>query len=314
MTTAPTAIDLSRLPAPDAIEALNYETLFSDFQTRFLSAWADARLIDPSLPDYDVDGLETDPIMIVGQAWSYLRLLDRARVNDVYRSLLAQYATSADLDAIAATRNLTRLTVLPATATSAAVLEGDEALLKRFLMSFDRASAGSADRFLYEAYTAWPQSADKTAGLWDARVNGWAVHGRRGDTDIVITGPSGATPTDGERDTIAAAVTADHVKPEAASVEVIKAERVEYSVDLTIEVPSVGPAPDLLRQEAEARVTAAATDRILIGGEIPSGLLAGAAYGPNIITVTDNAPVSVSPDPYKVPVMTGLTITVEVRT
>ena len=80
-----------------------------------------------------------------------------------------------------------------------------------------------------------------------------------------------------------------------------------------LEVPGIGPAPSIVQAEAEARVRAAATDRILIGGELPAGLLAGAAYGANVIAVRDLSPVVIAADPYKVPVMTGLTITTEVR-
>ncbi len=98
-----------------------------------------------------------------------MRLIDRARVNDGIKALLASLATGDNLDALVASRNIERLTVSPATADSAAVMEGDFALLRRYLLSFSAASAGSEGRYLYDAWTAWPQSADKTLGLWDAR-------------------------------------------------------------------------------------------------------------------------------------------------
>ena len=69
--------DLSALPPPAAIEALSYETLFSNFQAQFQPAWAAAMALDATLPAYNVGALQTDPASIVGQAWSYLRLLDR---------------------------------------------------------------------------------------------------------------------------------------------------------------------------------------------------------------------------------------------
>ena len=306
MTTyAPTAIDLSRIPAPAAIEALDYETLLSAFVARFKVYWADARDTDPSLPDYDVDMLETDPAMIVGQVFAYLRLLDRQRVNDGIKALLAPFAQGADLDNIVARQGIARLAVIPATANEPAVMETDTALLRRYLLSFDRPSAGSAARYLYEAWTAWP-------GMLDARVNGFKVHGRRGDTDIVIIGPDGDLATSVQRGLVSDAVRDDHVKPEAVSVSVIDATRVEYAVSLTIEV-APGPDPEIVRQEAIARITSAALARMLIGGEIPAGLLKGAAYGASVIAVTDHAPVTIAADPYSVPVMTSLNVAVEVR-
>ncbi|MCZ7466655.1 baseplate J/gp47 family protein [Rhizobium rhizogenes] len=309
----PTTIDVSRLPLPDAISPLDFETLYSEFKVRFLAFWTTLRAVNPSLPEYDVQDLETDPAGVVGEAWSYLRLLDRQNVNDTFRSLLAAYAKGSNLDAIAANRNIVRLTVVPATANAAAIMEGDDALLRRYLLSYDLPSAGSAGRYLYDAWTAWPQSTDKALGLWDARVNGRAVHGRRGDTDVVVIGSMGRLPTALELDTVRASVTNPNRAPEAVAISVMAAGRTGYAVSLVLEIPAVGPSADIIRQEAEKRVTAAATARILIGGEIPEALFSGAAFGDGVIRVRDLAPVVIQPDAYKVPVMTSLNIAVEVR-
>lgn len=313
MTYAPTAIDLSRLPAPQAIEIISLNQLQADFKARFLLEWAAQQQLDSTLEDFTEADLETHPAIVVARAWRYLRNLDRNRVNDGLKALLAPLASGANLDAIAASRNVERLIVQAATTTAEEILESDTSLLQRFLESFDRPAAGSAGRYLYDARSAWPQSADKTLGLWDARVNGYAVHGRRGDIDLVIAGPFGRVPTTPELLTVREAVTDINRAPEGVSIVVLPAVRVEYQPSLVIEVPGNGPAPETIRQEALARVEAAAMDRRLIGGEIPAGLLAGSAYGPNVIKVRDLAPVVIAPDPYKIPVMTGLTVTVEVR-
>ncbi len=310
---APAAIDVSRLPAPDAIEALDFETLYSAFKVRFLEFWNQMRAINPALPIYDVQNLETDPAGIVGEAWSYLRLMDRQRVNDTFRSLLAAYAKGSNLEAIAAGRNIVRLVVAPATPSSAAIMESDDALLRRYLLSFDLPAAGSAGRYLFDAWTAWPQSADKSLGLWDARVNGRAVHGRRGDTDVVIAGPMGRLPTDAELAIIRAAVTHPDRAPEAVAISVMAAGRTEYAVSLSLEIVAARASAGIIKAEAEKRIIAAATSRILIGGEIPEALLSGAAFGDGVIRVRDLAPVVIEPDPYKVPVMTSLDVQIEVR-
>lgn len=308
-----TSIDLTRIATPSAIETLDFEALLASFKTRFLAKWSDARALDDTLPSYDTIELETDSANIVGQSWSFLRLLDRARVNDGIKALLATLATGSNLDAIVAARNIERITIAAATADAEAVMESDYALLRRFLLSFALASSGSVGRYLYDAWTAWPQSEDRSLGLWDARVNGRAVHGRKGDTDVVIIGPFGRLPTVDELTAVRVAVTDANRAPEAVAISVMAATRVEYAVDITIEVPAIGPSQDVVKAEAEARITAAATDRILVGGEVPAGLLSGAAYGANVITVTDNAPVVITPDPYRVPVMTSLTVRTVVR-
>lgn len=308
---APTSIDFTRLPPPNAIEPLNFETLIDAFKSRFLALWAEQRATKPSLPNYTTANLESNPLIVIGQAWTYLRLLDRQRVNDGYRAMLAPLATGADLDLIAASRNIERRVVQEATETTPRVMESDVALLRSYLQSFDKPSAGSRDRYLYEAWRAWPQNGD--IGLWDAKVNGFAVHGRKGDVDVVITGPGGRTPTQAEMTTVRSAILAPGIKPEATSVQLLAANRRTYSSHLIIEVPGNGPAPNVVKEEARRRVVSAATERILIGGEVAYGLLPGSAYGQNVIAVRDMAPVVIEPDPYTVPVMTELLIEVEVR-
>lgn len=305
MMTAPTTIDLSRLPFPNAIEVLDYETLRGAFIDRFAAVWASLRLTQPDLPPYEVDRLETDPVVIVGQAWAYLRFLDRARVNDAVRALLAPMAQGADLDNVVARQGVLRLELSPATDRAPAVMESDAALLRRYLLSFDRPSAGSAGRYLYEAWTAVP-------ALQDVRVNGRAVHGRVGDTDVVILGPNGAIATDEQRNAVQAAISAPNVKPEAVGVAAIKATRTEYEVVQTIRVP-VGPDAELVRLEAVARVEAVTKARTLIGAAVPRDLIAGAAYGTSVVEVVHVSPEEDIPaGPYAAPVCTSIMIAVEI--
>lgn len=295
---SPTAIDLSRLPAPDAIDPLDFETLFSAFRTRFLAVWDAARQADPSLPAYDVGSLETDPVVIVGQAWSYLRLLDHARVNDAVKAVLAPLAKGSNLDAVAARQNVERLETAPG------ISETDAQLLNRYLLSFDRASAGSASRLLFDAYSAWPAMAS-------AAVNGWAVHGRRGETDLVISGADGVTPSQNLA-AVRAATTNDSAKPEAIGVFVLPAVKAPYTISQVIRVP-VGPDAELVRLEAVARVKSAADSRTQIGGTVQRDLLAGAAYGPSIVGVEHLAPAGdIVASPYQIPVCSEIDITVEV--
>jgi phage-related baseplate assembly protein len=301
-----TVIDLTRINAPSAIEVLSYEELLTGFKERFQAFWEEARLADTSLPPYDVSMLETDPAIISGQAWSWLRLLDRGRVNDGIRALLGPLSTGTNLDNLVAGRNIERLTIVAATGNTPAVMESDFQLLRRYLLSFDAQASGSSGRYLFDAYTAWP-------AMLDARVIGFDIHGRRGDTDVVIIGPAGALPTDEQRDAVSAAVRHINRMPEGVAIAILAATRVEYDVDLTIEVPAIGPAPSVLVSEAAARVRAAGDERTLIGGEVPAGFMAGVAYGPNILKVRDNAPVAIDPDPYKVPVLGTIAIGFEVR-
>ncbi|MBA4269669.1 MAG: baseplate assembly protein [Methylobacterium sp.] len=307
MSTIQDVIDLSRLPAPAIIQVVDNEALIAQFHAAFALEWAQARLIDPSLPTYDVEQIRGDPIQIAHRAVAYLRLLDRQAVNDGFKATVPAFSFGADLDHVVSRAGIARLVLVPANAETGtpAVMESDAALLRRYLLGYRRPAAGSTQRYLYEAWTAWPQ-------MGDCRVNGRRTHGRRGDMDIVITGPGGRLPTSEERDLVRDAVLRDEVTPEGLDAIVLLARRQEYQVEQVIEVPR-GPDPALLETDAEARIRAVADLRTSIGGEVPAELLAGAAYGPNIIRVRDLAPVELAPDPYAVPVCTGITVTAQVR-
>lgn len=296
--TSPVAIDLSRLPPPDAILPLDHPALLAEFVTGFIGYWTELRATRPDLPAFTVESLATDPAIVVGRITAFLRLQDRAAVNAAVRAVLAPLAKRADLDNVVARMGVVRLETAPG------VMETDEQLFRRYLLSFGRASAGSIDRILFDAHTAWP-------AMWDARVNGFAVHGRRGETDLVITGPAGVTPPE-KLAAVRAAVTAPSAKPEAIGIFVLAAAPLTYSVAQTIRVP-VGPDAELVRLEAVARVAAASDVRHLIGGTIQRDLVAGATYGASIVDVAHAAPAAdVVATPYQIPVRTGIAIDVEV--
>lgn len=306
MSNLSTPIDLSRVPIPSSIEALDFESILDAYLARFIVFWDNARLNDPSLPAFTVGGLETDPVVIIGQVYSYLRLLDRQRVNDGIKALLAPYSIGSDLDNLVVRQGVERLIVVEADGDSPALMETDARLLERYLLSFSAAAAGSQDAYKFHALTAWPAAGD-------VKVVGRAIHGRRGDVDIIVTGANGDTPSDESLALVRAAVTATHVQPETTSVSVLSATRVTYEVDLTVEVPH-GPDPSVIEQDVITRVTAEASARTFVDGEIPNGLLLGAAYGASVLVITDNSPVVIGANPYAVPVMATLTVNIEART
>lgn len=310
MAYQPTIVDLSAVALPDAIETLDFEALLAAFVERFVIYWTEARAKDPTLPALSTGTTETDPTRIAGRAFSYVRLLDRQRVNDGIKAVLAAFAVGADLDAITASANVVRLVVTAATDTTEAVMESDASLLLRYLAGFDRASAGSRDRYVYEVLTAWPGLVDLGG---DVAVVGRAVHGRRGDVDIVLSGPAGRAPTEDEIATVTTAVTADHVKPEATSVVVLAAARKLYDVDIVLEIPT-GPSAETVRADALARVDAALVARRLIGAALPADVPSSAAYGDNVIRVRRTAPTTDwTADAYTVPIAETVTVVVEVQ-
>lgn len=299
-------IDLQAIPLPPVIEQVSFDGLFEGYKSRFVATWAALRETYPELPQYDVQMLETDPAVIAGRAWSWLRDYDRARVNDAIKAVLAPFAAGGDLDAIVASQGIVRLVLVPATDTTPAVMESDDRMRLRYYLSFDRPAAGSAAKYLERAYAAWPT-------CHHAAVLGRDVHGRAGDVEVVMCGPEGRQPTAGEIRAVSDAIHAPGVKAEATAVSVIGARRAVYTAALRLVIRE-GLSPDLVKSAALGRVTAATVIRTRIGERVPRNLLPGVAAGDGatVIEAIDLAPVEIAADPYTVPVCEGITMTAEV--
>lgn len=198
-----------------------------------------------------------------------------------------------------------RLIIVAATDKTAAVMESDARLLQRYLLAFTRPAAGSVDRYLYEAMTAWPE-------MMAGRVNGRSIHGRKGDVDLVVSGPNGRDATDAELSLVRTARTSNSVKPEATSVSVLRATRRIYDVTGVMALPA-GPDAEAVRQEATARILSEGKARMSIGAGVPVSALAGAAYGASVARIVLTAPTSdVPPDPYTLPVPGQISLSLEV--
>ena len=106
-----TAIDLSRLPVPNVVEALDFEIILA------------AQLDDLIERDDTYTGLlESDPAMKVLQVTAYRELLLRQRVNEAARAVMLAYAMDTDLDHLGALMNVERLQVSPADSDKGKVL------------------------------------------------------------------------------------------------------------------------------------------------------------------------------------------------
>lgn len=132
-------INLSQYPAPDVIEPLNYEGALSTHVAKFKELWATIRADNPSLPEYDVHMLETDPAMILLQVSAYIDLGLRARINDAAKANLLAFAKGADLDHLAFFYDVIRLEA-----------ETDDALRDRTVLEIKARSPGGSE-WWYEA-------------------------------------------------------------------------------------------------------------------------------------------------------------------
>ena len=134
-----TLSDLASLPTPAVIEPLSFETIFSELQTEFQSRY----------PDYSAL-LASDPAVKLLEVAAYREVLLRNRINAAAKASLLAFATSSDLDHLAAFYGVTRL-----------MDESDEGLRVRArqrIIGF--ANAGGAAHYRYWALSASPEVAD----------------------------------------------------------------------------------------------------------------------------------------------------------
>lgn len=151
-------LDLSRLPAPLVLEALDFEVLYQEALTDFRGLMGD----NWSAP------LESDPVVKILEKAAYDKMLGRARINDAAKALLLAFARDSDLDHLAANYNVQRLLVVAADPAAVppieAQYESDDSLVERTLLAFEGMSiAGPRDAYVFHAMSADGRVADARA-------------------------------------------------------------------------------------------------------------------------------------------------------
>lgn len=149
-----TAVDLSRLPAPDIIEALDFETILADAVARMQAV----------MPEFE--NRDSDPATKLLQVFAYFAQLLRQRVNDAARAVMPAYATGADLDHIAALFGIARFTVTPAdeVLNIPAVMESDADFRRRMVLAPEGYSvAGPEGAYIFHALSADADVLDASA-------------------------------------------------------------------------------------------------------------------------------------------------------
>lgn len=294
-------INVTSIPAPEALEALDTEALLEERMADFV-----ARAVDEGV-DYDVGTLEVDPIKIVQTTGARREMLLRERVNQGIRAVLPAYAQGADLENIAARANVSRLTLIPANEAAgvAAVMESDASLLIRYLASFSVPSAGSSDAYIYHALTSYPEARD-------VAVLGPSVHARPGEIEVVLLSEGGVATSNDTVASVLAYLKDGGRAPLTDVISVKPAAIIPYAISLHLTLPR-GPDPAAVVAQAAAAVRAVADARYAIGMKVWTNLLAGAAYVANVLRVQQSSPSGdIQPGPDQAAYCTAVNITYEV--
>ncbi|AXB77972.1 baseplate J/gp47 family protein [Novosphingobium sp. P6W] len=271
-----TTVDLSRLPAPDLIEALDYEPILAEAIARFKAEMLAAGITFVSR--------ESDPATKLLQTFSYLAQLLRQRVNEAARAVMPAYALGADLDNIAALFGIVRKTITPADSASgtAAVMESDTEFRRRMVLAPEGYSvAGPEGAYLFHALSADAEVLDATATSPSPGVVIVSLLSRLGN----------GTASQQLVDTVETYVSADTRRPLTDFVMVQSAEIISYSVDYDLTAFS-GPDGALVLATSLASVRSYVDDSHKIGRDITLSALFRAAHVEGAQNVHFNSPTA----------------------
>jgi phage-related baseplate assembly protein len=275
MAGAFTTVNLSQLPAPDVVEALDFETIFS------------AMLADLQARDTTFSALvESDPAYKILEVAAYRELLLRQRVNDASKAVMLAFAGGADLDQIGANFSVQRLVLDPGDAAAVPPVpptyESDADFRARIQLSPEGyTTAGSEGSYVFHGLGA-------DADVKDIQ----AVSPDPGEVTVYVLSRTG----DGEAapellDAVAATLNAERVRPMTDQVTVLSASIVDYTITAEL-VMYPGPAPEVVRQAAEDAVTAYAESVRRIGYDVTLSGLYAALHKPGVQRVNLTAPTA----------------------
>lgn len=285
-----TAVDLSRLPAPDVIDPLDFETIYAD-------AVAYMKTLMPEFVSRD-----SDPASKLLQTFAYFAQLLRQRVNDAARAVMPAYAVGADLDNIAALFGIARFEITPADAVLGipAVMESDADFRRRMVLAPEGYSvAGPEGAYIFHALSA-------DADVLDAS----ATSPSPGEVLVSVlarTAPGTASPD--LLAAVAAYVSDETRRPLTDFVTVQSAEIVNYEVVAEITTFS-GPDGSVVLDAARAKLDDYVASSHRIGRDITrSGVFAALHVEgvQNVVLTEPAADVIVTRE--QAPWCTGITIT-----
>lgn len=272
-------IDLSQLPSPTIIEALDFETILIEVKAVMVAAFPE----DQQAAVAAALTLESEPLTIIAQAMTYRELLLRQRINEGAAACMLSHATGDDLDNIAANLDTERLVITEATDTADAVTEGDEALRLRAQAAFEGMSvAGPSAAYEYFARSASGQVSDARATSPSPAEVVVAVLSTEGD----------GTASAALLAAVAAAVNDEEVRPLGDRVTVQSAEIVEYDIDATLYLYP-GPESEPIINAAMASLKAFLADNDKkIGRDIVRSAISAALHVQGVQRVVINMPAA----------------------
>jgi phage-related baseplate assembly protein len=246
-------LDLSALPAPEVLEPLDFEDTYEEGLAVFRG----------SMGENWTATLESDPVTKVIEVGAYIKLGNRARVNDAAKALLLAHAIGSDLDQIGGNYNLKRLVIqaedLLAVPPVPEIKEKDDPFRERIQLAFEGlTTAGPRNSYIFHARNASGLVMDATAESPEpCRV-----------TVTVLSSEGEGVASPELLAIVAAGLNDEDVRPLGDRVTVQSAEIIHYSIDAILHMNSAGPEVDASLAEATKRLAAWINPRKRLGVEV----------------------------------------------
>jgi len=272
---AMTPIDLSRLPAPEVVEVLDFETVLAELKAGLLA-------YDPSLKP--VLDLESEPLTKLLQVFAYRELLLRNRVNQAARSVMVAYAVGADLEHLAALVGVQRLVLDEGDPANGVppTLESDDDLRRRMVLAPEGFSvAGPEGAYIFHALSADGQVLDASA-----------ASPTPGDVVVTVLARDGDGTAPAELlATVAGQVGDEAIRPLTDNVTVQSAAVIPYTIEATI-YTFAGPDPTIVLAACQAAAEKYAADNRRLGRDIRLSAVIAALHQPGVQRVVLASPAA----------------------
>lgn len=302
------AVDYSKLPFPDAIEPWTHQAILDARMQTYLAEWEAARALDPSLPPYDVQMMETDPAKRLQRTDAYREGIVRQRINEAVRATYLARALKNDLT----DRSAEYLTLR-------ADGETDEPLRKRAQLAWENLSiGGSYGGYAYQARSVAPVDIADVA-VWGYEVHEASLFGSKaildfpkGEVRVALLGSAGHGAVPAALISRVQATLSDRSRRKVNDrINVVQATLLPYVVSATL-VLRRGATPETIVAAARKRAAAYGAATRTIGVEATRGGYFGAlmAAEPGLVVDVelDTPAAAIGGGPCEAPILTGADI------
>lgn len=294
-------VDLSQLPPPEVVDVPDFESLYAQRKSNFIALYPpeERAAITRTLE------LESDPIVKLLQENTYREILLRQRINEAAQAVMVAYAIGSDLEQLAASNNVQRLTITPEDLTAVppveAVMESDSDLRQRIPAAMEGLSvAGPSAAYEFHARSADGRVADASAISPSPANVTVTVLSREGDgtaaPDLLAV--------------VKAALNDESVRPVADRVTVQSASIVNYTINAQLYLYP-GPEAEPIKAAAIERLQSYIKAQARLGRDIRKSAIYGALHVEGVQRVELTAPaVDVVLDKSKAAYCTAATVTI----